>query len=150
MSTTLDRKTAREHLASLLRAALTGEGGLAEAVHEYQVADFGGVFPVVTVSSGGARRKAVTLRGSRQPRYRLQVHVFVLYADEGSGWTEKDAEDRLDDIERKIANVIDANPKAAGIWEAIEQEAMSETDSVVIGGLEYRREVLSYLIGLEV
>lgn len=150
MSTTLDRKTAREHLAALLRAALTGEGGLAEAVYEYQVSDFGGVFPVVTVSSGGTLRKAVKLRGNRQPRYRLNVHVFILYADEGSSWMEKDAEDRMDDIEREISDVIDANQRVPGVWEHIEQEAMTAPDSVVIGGLEYRREVFSFLVGLEV
>ena len=133
-----NRKTAREALATLLSTALTGGGGLAQAVYSYRVGDFGGASPVVIVSSQGSRRERSTFQGSRNTVF-LQVDIFVLYA--AVGWTEQDAETRLDDIEAAIAGVVDANQETAN-WLALNWADRSQRVDVAIGGVDYIRELL--------
>lgn len=135
---TSSRKTLRKAYAALLNTALVGTGKLAQAVYDYQVGDFKGASPVVCVTSAGALRQRLTFQGST-PAFWLNIHVFVLYATEDASWTEAMAEDAIDDIEAVIAAVNDANQINAS-WQGITQEDRSQADSLVIGGLEYRRE----------
>lgn len=137
---TSSRKLARKHLASLLQAALTGSGKPVQAVYDNQVGDFGGQSPVVVVSSGGSLRERLTYQGQKS-KYLLDIHVFVLYADEASSWTEAMAEDALDDIEELIQGVINDNQRST-YWESLTMTAASETGGVVIGGKEYRSELI--------
>jgi hypothetical protein len=134
-----DRKTLRKAYATLLQNNLVGSGLPVQAVYSYQVGDFGGKSPVVIVSSGGALRQRLTFTGS-QPIFWLNVHVFILYATEDKSWTEEMAEDALDTIENALASINDLNQHGA-CWDAVTQEERSRTDSIVIGGLEYRVEV---------
>ena len=134
-----DRKTLRKAYATLLQNNLVGTGKLVQATYAYQVGDFGGKSPVVVVSSGGALRQRLTFQGTT-PIFWLNVHVFVLYALQDKSWTEDMAEDALDDIENALASLNDANQKGT-YWDTVTQEERSRTDSVVIGGLEYRTEV---------
>lgn len=143
--TTPKRTTARSDLAALLSTALVGTGKPVEAVYDYQPADFENKTPVVTVSSGGSMRTPWTMQGNL-PVFVLYVHIFVLYSDADTGWDEEDAEDRLDLIEESIADVITANRKYAGHWSDIRMEDRSSALSVMIGGHEYRTEVLSYVL----
>jgi hypothetical protein len=136
---TTDRKTLRKAYATLLQNNLVGNGKLVQAVYPYQVGDFSGKSPVVVVSSGGSLRQRLTFQGST-PNFWLNVHVFILYAIEDKSWTEENAEDALDDIENAFATINDTNQHGS-CWDAITQEERSRTDSLVIGGLEYRVEV---------
>jgi hypothetical protein len=70
------------------------------------------------------------------------IHVFVLYSDEGT-WGEDDAEDALDSIEAKIADVVQANMSNSGVWSRVRYAEPTLTDGVEIGGIEYRREVIT-------
>ena len=70
----------------------------------------------------------------------LTIHVFVLYAS--GDWTEDNAEDRLDRIERGIADVIDGNRKVADVWEAIDYQGDTVRDDLEIGGDAYIRETI--------
>ena len=135
------RKDARKHLAGQLKAQLVGTGLPAQAVYDYRVGDFQGQSPVVVVSSGGSLRERFSFQGTK-PKHALTIHVFVLYADETGAWTEADAEDALDDIEEIIANTLAANQKSS-YWEAITPTAPSETSGVMVGGKEYRTEVIT-------
>lgn len=137
---TTSRKDARKHLATLLAASLVGSGNPAQAVYDCQVGDFGGQSPVVVISSGGSLRERLTGQGMK-PKYMLNIHVFVLYADESGAWTEAMAEDALDDIEEIAQAVIAANQSSA-YWGALTMTAPSQTGSVMIGGKEYRSEVI--------
>jgi hypothetical protein len=139
--TTTSRKSAREHLAGQLTGALVGTGKPAQAVYAYRVGDFQGQSPVVVVSSGGTLRERFTFKNTR-PVYTFTIHVFVLYADEAGTWTEQDAEDALDDIEEIIASTIQANQKSP-YWETISFDAPSQTAGVMVGGKEYRTEVIT-------
>lgn len=135
------RKEARAHLAGQLAGALVGAGKPAQAVYDYRVGDFQGQSPVVVVSSGGSNRERFTFRGTK-PSFELTIHVFVLYADEAGTWTEENAEDALDDIEEVIAETLTANQRT-NYWEAISFVEPSQTGSVMVGGKEYRTEVIS-------
>jgi hypothetical protein len=128
----------------MLSAGLTGVGGLVTAVYDYQKGDFKGASPVVAVTSGGSGRASLTFQGMKAT-YELRIHVFVLYTD-GDAWNEDDAEDRLDDIEQKIADLIEAN-QTTDNWQAISYAERSACDSVEIGGDEYRRETITVIVG---
>jgi hypothetical protein len=142
--TTNSRKKIRKSFAAMLEAALVGDGKLVQKVYDYQAYDFEGLSPVVVVSSSGTQREPITPRCTR-PSFWLNVFVFVLYADETSGWTEADAENAIDDIDETIDAVVRAN-QVNNEWQAITQDDRSVTDSVVIGGLQYRMETIAFRV----
>ena len=135
----VNRETVRDAMATLLETALVGTGLPAQAVYGYRVGDFNGQSPVVTVSSAGSERPPMTARGGRTVVY-LQVDTFTLYSDEGS-WGEDEAEDRLDLLEKTIAETLHGNQVTAN-WQAVDYAARSERVDVEIGGLEYAREMI--------
>lgn len=140
-----NRELVRDGLATLLTTALAGTGGIVQAVYNYRIGDFAGASPVVTVSNRGVLRQRGTFTGDRATVL-LQVDVFVLYAD-GASWGEDEAEDRLDAIEQGIAGVINANQQTLA-WVSIEQTEPSARVDVVIGGVDYIREV--FVVGAQV
>ena len=135
-----NRKNVRKQLASILSTALTGSGKPAQAVYPYQVADFKGQSPVVTITSGGSLRSGLAVASSTA-KYLINIHVFVLYATKDKKWNEAQAEDTLDDTEALITSTLDANQTNA-YWQSIIQSVPSRTTGVVIAGEEYRTEVI--------
>lgn len=138
--TSSTRETARDALTTLLQAALVGAGLPAQSVYGYQIGDFEGASPVVTVSSGPNRRELQRMGPCWTTTTTLHVHVFVLYSD-GDTWGEDDAEDALDDIEALIADVVLANRSTAN-WDKLSYAEATQPGGVVIGGLEYRMEYI--------
>lgn len=126
-------------MAALLNTALVGTGLPVQAVYAYRVGDLGGQSPVVVVSSAGSERPRMTAAGGRTTVL-LQVDVFVLYSDEDA-WGEDEAEDRLDLIEKTIAETIHSSQVTAN-WQAVDYAAQSERVDVEVGGLEYAREMI--------
>jgi hypothetical protein len=136
------RAAARKHLADLLTAALVGSDKPAHAVYPYQVGDFRGATPVVVVTSGPMQRTVDSMGGCWRKAFQLLIFVFVTYADE-SGWTEADAEDALDAIEEGIAAVVLEHPRTDA-WTTLSYgDGGTQLDAVVIGGVEYRRELIT-------
>lgn len=143
-----NREVVRNQLATLLNAKLVTADAIVQAVYNYRTSDFAGLSPVVIVSSGGSNREAIS--GMPQPGVRnavffLTVHVFVRYA--ATGWTEAQAEDRLDLIERTVVGVLDDNARVTDVWNAIDYQADSVRDDLEIGGKMYIRETIP--IGVE-
>lgn len=126
-------------MAALLNTALVGTGLPVQAVYAYRVGDLGGQSPVVVVSSAGSQRPRMTAAGGRTTVL-LQADVFVLYSDEDA-WGEDEAEDRLDLIEKTIAETIHSSQVTAN-WQAVDYAAQSERVDVEVGGLEYAREMI--------
>ena|SRR5688500_10508414 len=138
-SNVINRETVRKQFAALLAAALVGPGKPAEAVYDHQVGDFEGKSPVVVVTSGGTGRGSSVVANTTA--FLLDAVTFVAYALEDGSWTEAQSEDRLDLLEKSIADVVkDAND--SGIWLSVEFNGESETDGAEIGGVEYRYEVI--------
>ena len=138
-----NRETVRDYLATLLTAQLVTTDKTVKAVYNYRIGDFQGLSPVVVVSSGGSNREQISAMpqpGVRNAVFLLTVHVFVRYA--ATSWTEAQAEDRLDLIEKTIVDVLDANPRVTNVWQAIDYQADSVRDDVVIGGKDYIRETI--------
>lgn len=140
------RADARRELAALLEPALVGPDKPTQAVYHYQAGDFAGRTPVVVVASGAANHEPNGF-GCDRTTFQLLVFVFVAYAVPGSGWTEEDTEDALDDIEALIAEVISANSRTDA-WTKIEYAAPTDPAAVVIGGVEYRRELMTFDVQL--
>ena len=137
------REAARKQLATLLEAALVGSGKPAQAVYPYQVGDFKGATPVVAVTSGPMRRRLDSMGECWRKSFQLLVYVFVAYSDD-AGWTEAMAEDAIDAIEDGIAAVILANPRTDAWVTIYYDDGATQLDGVVIGGEEYRRELITF------
>lgn len=137
-----NRETARDALAALINTAMVGTGKPVQAVYGYLVSDLAGQSPVVCVTSAGSERVRLTGMGSRAA-FLLRVDVFVLYNDQ-DGWTEADAEDRLDLIETTLATLVDANQRSTP-WEALSYAGpTSRTQAVaVVGGESYAWEQIT-------
>jgi len=140
-----NRSDARVELAAILSTALVGTGLPVQAVYAYQPATFNGESPVVTVSSAGAQHPSLTHQGN-MATFSYYIHVFVLYSDADSGWTESDCETRLDLIEKTIFDTLIANRVHEGYWNLLHQDEPSNAISVKIGGLEYRAEVITVVL----
>jgi hypothetical protein len=136
-----NRETGRDALQTLLNTALVGTGLPVQETYNYQVGDFKNKTPVVTVTSAGAERDQLSLSTRRISAFFYNIHVFVLYADTTSGWTEANAEDALDLIESKIDQTIAANLVTPN-WRDIGYAGRTTAGSVTIGGEEYRYEVI--------
>jgi hypothetical protein len=135
-----NRETVRDAFVALLSTELVGDGKPVQAVFGYQTGSFGTKTPVVVVSSAGSEREKFALKAQRSLLY-FNVFVFVLYSDQGT-WGEDDAEDRIDLIEKEIADLVRDNRKTAN-WTDLQLEGRSNLDSMPIGGEEYRREVVT-------
>lgn len=141
----VSRQPARAGLATLLETALVGTGLPVQAVYAYQVGEFQGQSPVVVVTSGPMERLRDTMGECYRSRFNLLIYVFVLYADPGTGWGEDDAEDALDAIEALIAATLLTNTRTAN-WDRLEYAGASDVDAVAIGGVEYRRELITLTV----
>lgn len=138
------REGARKAFAALLDTALV-DTNIVEAVYDYQVGDFAGAASVIVVTSGGIMRVQQSFGTCWHNTYRLDCYLFVLYADLDSSWTEADAEDKIDDIEAAFADVVMTGTNDA--WDGTPEYAEQTSLGVVqVGGVSYRRELISILL----
>jgi hypothetical protein len=139
----VDRETVRAALATLLSTKLVGTGKPVQAVYAYQVSDFQGKSPVVLVTSAGSFRRNPERSDRTGSIAYFDVNVFVLYSDPDAGWTEEHSEERLDLIEKNIAEVVaDESLRDNQPWLFLDFAGRSEVTSVVIGGKDYSWEII--------
>lgn len=140
----VNRKTARKHLAGLFKAGITS----AEKVFEAGPDKLKGQTPIIYLSSSGSERTRWTAQGFLTKPY-YNVHVLVLRSKADENYTTEDAEDILDDIENQVAVVIDNNQIAKGLWDAIDYAGRTNADGTVIeDGLVYIHEIIPIKISL--
>lgn len=132
----ISRETVRKEIAGLFEALVPA----AEVVYDYQAAEFNGKSPVVMITSAGTSRMNFTAEGMKA-RVFFGVHLFVLHADPDSGWTEADAEDKLDQVEYEVSLILESNQRNQ-YWEAIEWEGSSIIDKITVSGDPYLYEVI--------
>lgn len=136
-----NRETARDALAALINTQMVTTDGIVQAVYGYLPGDFSGQSPVVVVTSAGSLRARLSGKGSRAG-FLLQVDVFVLYNDQ-AGWTEDEAEDRLDLIEATLATLVDANQTTTP-WAALSYaDRSTRNGTMVVGGEAYAWETVN-------
>lgn len=117
-----NRETIRDALVTLLSAALVGAGKLAETCTGSKVTDLTAKTPLVAVfGRGSGRERPPFFEGV--PTFYLEIQVLVRQAY--TGWTNAEAEDRLDAIEAVIAGVILTNGVTAN-WRQIDYDGPSE------------------------
>lgn len=143
-----NRELARDKLAELLTAALVGTGKPAEVVYGYRAATFDNKSPVVILTSFGSRRSN-KIAGAGAPWRTgclFALIALVAYAA-GGAWTEADAEDRLDLIDKTVADVIGDNRSCAvgGVtyWDLLSYANpgdFSEIAFPTIGGVQWKSE----------
>lgn len=135
----INRSVVRKQLATLLATELVGAGLPVQQVYDHQTGDFEGRSSVIVVTSAGTGRGSTLVASTTT--ILLEVFTFVVYALEDNSWTEAQSEDQLDLLEKSVADVV-AYANDSGVWESVEFNGESEIDSIEVGGLEYRYEVI--------
>lgn len=140
---TPDRGVVRQALGAMLKAACN----TAQEVYTGQVASFDAQSPVVVVTSGSSARERITMQGSIA-LFEYDVHLFVVYSEPESGWNELMAEDALDALEAEVARFVDMSQQTR-FWQSISYAQPSNArQPVVIGGLEYRHELITLALNV--
>lgn len=136
-------------MARLLELELVTNLGIVEAVYNHKVGDPKGRSPIVVVLSAGSDRQVTTF-STQSAVFYFEVQLWVLYADPGATppWTEADAEDLLDLIEKEVSKVVHDNV-VNGVWKDINYTGRSTVlDVATLGGDAYVLEKIP--IGVEV
>jgi hypothetical protein len=136
----INRETVRDAFVALMTTELVGDGKPVQALYGYQAGDFQGQSPVVIVASAGSEREKFSLKAQRSLLY-LNIFTFVLYSDQDT-WGEDDAEDRIDLIEKEIADLVRDNRTTAN-WIDLQLDGRSNLSSLMVGGQEYRLETMT-------
>lgn len=152
-----NRKPFRAQIASELTAVLVGVGKPAQALFAGQVADFGGLWPAVVVSSAGSDRPNDSGYAAQGTALLLNVDVFIKYSDTAENWDELNSEDALDDIEQIVAEWVLQNATRAPVagsavaWTNLTYSGRTDAEipPVQIGGEEYRRERISLRVEIQ-
>jgi hypothetical protein len=143
-----NREEARDHLATLLTAAMTGASNPGQEVTNYEKGLIEAV-PLTQVFSGGSGRSQHGMNREKwRNRFRLIVRNIVPDASTDESWSEQDVEDRLDLMEKTVADVVADNRETA-YWRYIDYEegAMSTIAPVRdAGGNTYMMEELSLIV----
>lgn len=136
MPTLITRKTARQHMATLLGTITTFV-----AVYDHEPKNPGGRSPIATIHSDGTR--------TTFPDFARQWHRLIITL----WWkrTDGDAtEDYIDDLANEVRQKLIDNTQIASKWADLEfDEEFSEMDYVLLDGTMYRRErirVSAYII----
>lgn len=137
-----DRAALRKRFALLLAVAIEGSGKPAAKVYDHQVADWGTLNPIVSVTEAGSEWKRFTSQGGIPDHHLLAIHAFVLYGTADGSITPQQSEDMLSPIISGVAEVVYNNQVMAGYWSAIEWAAVSAIAPEKIDGREYRHEVV--------
>jgi len=116
----------------------SGLSGTVQEVVGHRISDPAGKTPMVGVLSTGALRERLTFQGTT-PTFYLSIQILVL-AEDATGYTEADAEDKLDTVEAAVAGVLESNWSTAN-WSAL-QPGQSEVLDVAIGGHAYLLEII--------
>lgn len=129
----MSREVGRKALATLLEAALVGDGLPVKVVTSAKPVKLAGQTPLVAITSDGSSRERMTLEGNRANFY-LNVLVFVQQAE--GDWTDAEAQDTLDTIERIIEETYVANTSTDN-WEEIAYDDRTIVKEMSIEGNPY-------------
>jgi hypothetical protein len=106
---TVNRETVRDAFAALLSTALVGTGLPVEVVYEYPYGKVN-TSPTICIASGGTSHQRAGIGDKRwHNHFCLEIYTFIKKPDGASGWTEAMVEDRLDLIDKSIADCVADN-----------------------------------------
>ena len=139
-SAILSRATVRKAVAALFTPLV--QSGLVQVVYDYQVGDLQGQSPVIVVVSGPAKHEKITERSGTETHHVINVHLLVLYATEDGAWTEEMSEDKIDAVEKAVADVLIDNAFTEP-WVELTMGDFSEVTAMLVGNVTYRHEAVS-------
>lgn len=142
MTTFSSRKAVRDSLVSFFQATDAWE-----AVYGYEPSGLGGQSPVLTLRSGGTEYLEEGLLLS-PTRFRFIATSYVLVADGTGNWTADEAEDKVDELDQTMRELIRDNKPDGCDWLTIE-EGFSGTSYEQIDSEIYRLEERMLITGLE-
>ena len=134
------REDARKALAVLFGELLGNGQSDVKAIYNHMPADFKSQSPVIVVSSGGSTRGKITFQAVKSA-YRVIVTLLVAYPAAGDAQQEHEVETQLDEIEERISDIVHSHNKTDQ-WKALSYADITSIGSVLIGGKEYRQEVI--------
>jgi len=103
--TATNRQTKRERIAAILTTNLVGAGKPVSVVYAYQKSKLD-VSPVLLVMSSGSERNKNKIGSTLyRNRFGFEIHSLIRDTDD-SGLTEQQREDRLDLIDKMIADTV--------------------------------------------
>ena len=138
------RETGRKALAELLETALVGDGLPVKVVTNSKPTTLKAVTPLVAVLSAGTFRERMTFQGNKSTFY-LDILVYVQQAE--GDWTNANAEDALDTIEKIVEETYITNVKTAN-WENVYQEGRTIVSDVSVEGNPYYVERIPTVLEL--
>jgi hypothetical protein len=138
------RKDSRDALATLLEAALVGDGLPVKTVSAHKEERLEGNSPLVVVLSRGSGRERLSFAGDRAT-FEFLVQVWVL--QKTTGWTQEQAEDALDRIESLIAETFETN-RRADEWEILEYGGNTQIFEASVAGVPYYVESIPTIVRL--
>ena len=143
---TSSREIAREVLATLLTATLTGGGNPVQAVYNYRIADEllkVKEMPLTMIYSAGSDPTARSGGGTPSRlnvTHILEVATVVLDAKGSETWTEANVEETLDRAAKIIMDTVADNSNTAD-WGDLKFLAPSTIFAILVGGESYQMEV---------
>lgn len=140
MTTMPGRLAARLELGELIANNLVGVGKIAQSMFSYQASDFRGHSPVIVVTSAGIGRERSEYADYDSVAV-LDVHLFTLYAEQGTDYDEAEAEDIADQLEQAVAQLI-ADHTHGTAWGDLWIEGETALDALLLNGAEYKHEVM--------
>lgn len=149
MADSPNREEVRNALATLIEAGLSGT---VVKVYPYSTVDILNQSPVVLVFSDGTNRPKRQGFGPDSKldtfaRLRVQAYVALPGKDDTS-YTQRDAEDLLDLIDKQIADVVTEN-NTHEKWRSLNyEEGFSRPEDVLVSGSPYIREEWALIAGL--
>lgn len=153
MTTFSSRETVRDALVALFTTNAKGSGqfqeiyGYAPSTNEILATS-----PILIIRSDGSRR-LFNAQETNPVDFRFVLTTMILAYDANSSpvWTSAMAEDKLDDLERLVAQIIRDNTQNAA-WNVIYlEDGFSEPRDVIIGkGVPYIIETRTVIARLSV
>ena len=137
MTIFVTRETARDSLVSLFTTNASWDLVFGYQPSQNEINQRGSV---LIISSGGTEQQAQALDFNRAVyRFNFMSLVLVADTDADGSWTEANCEDRLDNLDAAIRQVVRTNMGGAGGY-FLRFEGGSTTGYIIIGGAEYRTE----------
>ncbi len=101
----INRKNVRDEITAALQAALTGSGQPVSNVYGYQPGKLDGESPVILVLSQSTQREIGGIGSQKYHNtFSLELQVLVYDGDQNQDLTEKQREDKIDEIETALAD----------------------------------------------
>lgn len=136
----------RQDVVNSLLAALAGAIPSAQEVLDYKPDDLAGKTPVIALESLGSRFAPLTPLGV-SAEFHFSINVFVVRVDKESGWTARQAEQKLNEINEQVRTFIEVNGGNTIAWASI---GMAERSTISYfipeGGTAYLLETYPIIV----